>query len=473
MDESSPPLEAFVSAGPEELAALFDGLKQTQDDVLEVRICPLDEGSLQGLRSRVVERLNHTVGSHAWWDAEAFAKWTMEEDSIVSRLTFRDSDDEYLAIAALLDLSSREAHCAIRATDSDGDFLLIDAAESLPEWLDPELSANRVWIFRGAVCVVLDGPRTTIDRKTALMSLAEARDNRAARAATAAVSRRIKFERYSPWRQRSTFEPADALATIRLLALPEKVAAAFAWQPRLVSLAARFAVVEKRTRRARGVKSQRRIALRFSRAMYAWLRHASRDDDDLASQLAAGLWAAAKANTTLHGERLDKIIEHAPPLSTQAEGTFDQDETDLDPAKLDAELDRVTQAFGSRDPGSVANAVDDFINDEPLEDSVRADGVLRILGCTSQEGVDLDSDDEKDDDVQSALEAEQLAHSHMAHSFCRVPGRDEESSPGRLDPLDIDYNVVQSLLDSLQAQSAAGLASSGPAEHLLSQLHTP
>lgn len=470
MDDSSPPLEAFVSAGPEELRALFDGLKQPQDDVLEVRICPLQERSLQALRSRVVERLELTVGSHAWWDAEAFAKWTIEEDSIVSRLVFRDSDDEWLAIAALLDLSCREAHCAIRATDSDGDFLLIDAAESLPEWFDPELSANRAWIYRGAVCVVLDRPRTTIDRHTALMSVPEARENRAARAATAAVSRRIKFERYSPWRQRSTFEPADALVAMRTLALPEKVAAAIAWQPRLVSLAARFAVAEKRTRWPGGVTSQRRLAVRFSRAMYARLRHFSRDDSDVASKLAAGLWAAANANTTLHGERLDKIIEQAPPLTTEEGGAFDQDETDLDPAKLDAELDRVSPAFGSRDPGSVADAVDDFINDEPLEDSIRADSVLRILGCSLQDSADLDSDDEEDGDVQSALEAEQLADSRMAHSFCRAPGRNDDSSPGLLDPLDIDYNVVKSMLDSLQAQTAAGFSSTGPAEHLLSQL---
>lgn len=32
----------------------------------------------------------------------------------------------------------------IRIEDNDGEFLLIEAADFLPKWLDPENSANRV-----------------------------------------------------------------------------------------------------------------------------------------------------------------------------------------------------------------------------------------------------------------------------------------------------------------------------------------
>ena len=41
-----------------------------------------------------------------------------------------------------------------RVWDNDGEFLLIEAAYSLPRWLKPELSANRVWLSGGALHLV-------------------------------------------------------------------------------------------------------------------------------------------------------------------------------------------------------------------------------------------------------------------------------------------------------------------------------
>ena len=38
--------------------------------------------------------------------------------------------------------------------DNDGEFLLIEAAYSLPRWLKPELSENRVWLSGGALHLV-------------------------------------------------------------------------------------------------------------------------------------------------------------------------------------------------------------------------------------------------------------------------------------------------------------------------------
>lgn len=36
----------------------------------------------------------------------------------------------------------------IRIEDNDGEFLLIEAADYLPKWLDPDNSANRVSIHK-------------------------------------------------------------------------------------------------------------------------------------------------------------------------------------------------------------------------------------------------------------------------------------------------------------------------------------
>ena len=41
-----------------------------------------------------------------------------------------------------------------RIWDNDGDFLLIEAAYSLPKWLKPETSANRIWLKSGSLHVI-------------------------------------------------------------------------------------------------------------------------------------------------------------------------------------------------------------------------------------------------------------------------------------------------------------------------------
>lgn len=41
-----------------------------------------------------------------------------------------------------------------RIWDNDGDFLLIEAAYSLPKWLKPDTSTNRVWLQSGCLHVI-------------------------------------------------------------------------------------------------------------------------------------------------------------------------------------------------------------------------------------------------------------------------------------------------------------------------------
>ena len=53
-------------------------------------------------------------------------------------------EDEWLIVYILRELSSRFENLWIRVTDSDGEFLLIEAANALPRWLNPEVAENRV-----------------------------------------------------------------------------------------------------------------------------------------------------------------------------------------------------------------------------------------------------------------------------------------------------------------------------------------
>jgi hypothetical protein len=53
-------------------------------------------------------------------------------------------EDEWLIVYILRELSNRFPELWIKAVDTDGEFLLIEAANALPRWLNPEIADNRV-----------------------------------------------------------------------------------------------------------------------------------------------------------------------------------------------------------------------------------------------------------------------------------------------------------------------------------------
>jgi SGT1 protein len=52
--------------------------------------------------------------------------------------------DEWLIVYLLRELSNKFPDAWIRVYDTDGEFLLIEAANALPKWLNPEVAENRV-----------------------------------------------------------------------------------------------------------------------------------------------------------------------------------------------------------------------------------------------------------------------------------------------------------------------------------------
>ena len=109
-------------------------------------------------------------------------------------LRFGDSlPDEWLAVSLLFALTRAFPDVAARAWDSDGEFLLIEAAFALPRWLDPESAPNRVFIFRGELHIL--PPSLFPDTPSLEAALAAVRDDsidtRAPDAVRAAIQRRI------------------------------------------------------------------------------------------------------------------------------------------------------------------------------------------------------------------------------------------------------------------------------------------
>lgn len=63
-------------------------------------------------------------------------------------------EDEWFITWLLQELTRRFPGTAVRIWDNDGDFLLIEAAYSLPRWLKPETASNRVWLLEGKLHIV-------------------------------------------------------------------------------------------------------------------------------------------------------------------------------------------------------------------------------------------------------------------------------------------------------------------------------
>lgn len=61
------------------------------------------------------------------------------------RTNFGDSiEDEWVIVFILRELTTRHKDIWARVVDSDGEFLLVEAAGTLPAWLEPEVADNRV-----------------------------------------------------------------------------------------------------------------------------------------------------------------------------------------------------------------------------------------------------------------------------------------------------------------------------------------
>ena len=65
-----------------------------------------------------------------------------------------DVDDEWTAVGVLRALTARHSELSCRVADSDGEPLLIEAAEHLPAWVEPPAVRHRVWLRGGALHVV-------------------------------------------------------------------------------------------------------------------------------------------------------------------------------------------------------------------------------------------------------------------------------------------------------------------------------
>ncbi|KAJ3704830.1 hypothetical protein LUZ61_008535 [Rhynchospora tenuis] len=189
---------------------------------------------------------------------------------------FADSISDEWFIVSLLFLASRSfPDLVIRVWDSDGEFLLIEAAFSLPRWLNPDTSANRVFIRNGEVHII---PIEVFPSTPTLQEAIEAVrndeiDTRASEAVQSAIKRRI--EGYPE-------KAKENLHRVRVR-VPVKVAQVLKMEPCLIALAVEAfydrdidmmkhaAKMEKFLKGTDGEIEIVRISVTMTRAMYGQL----------------------------------------------------------------------------------------------------------------------------------------------------------------------------------------------------------
>ena len=144
----------------------FDGFpKSLPEDCVEYTIYIINSklpdlerrDQLRQVQSAVIKLTNELLKDFIW-QRESFKLSLQREDgrSFLRGCTnYGDSvEDEWLIVYILRELSKRFPKTWIRITDTDGQFLLIEAANALPRWLNPEIADFRVWLNNGKLLVI-------------------------------------------------------------------------------------------------------------------------------------------------------------------------------------------------------------------------------------------------------------------------------------------------------------------------------
>lgn len=98
-------------------------------------------------------RLWHHLNGKYFWNYE-IPKINFKELEGNFEIKF-DLSDEYVFLNQLLSYSKDiDKNAVIHVQDTEGDFILIECAELLPEWLDPDIAENRCFLHQGNLHII-------------------------------------------------------------------------------------------------------------------------------------------------------------------------------------------------------------------------------------------------------------------------------------------------------------------------------
>ncbi|KAM9847760.1 protein ecdysoneless homolog [Aulostomus maculatus] len=117
------------------------------------------EDHLSGLTEEILAKVAPLLMQYIW-QCQAFnLKYNPEKGGVPAHIGgstyFGDNvDDEWFIVYLLKQITEAFPELAARVEDNDGEFLLIEAADYLPKWLNPDTSENRVFLYRGELHIL-------------------------------------------------------------------------------------------------------------------------------------------------------------------------------------------------------------------------------------------------------------------------------------------------------------------------------
>ncbi|XP_054988625.1 protein ecdysoneless homolog [Sorex araneus] len=162
---------------------------------------------LQNHIERIMTQFAPMLAPYIWQNQPFNLKYKPEKGGVPAHMfgvtKFGDNiEDEWFIVYLVKQITKEFPELVARIADNDGEFLLIEAADFLPKWLDPDNSANRVFFHRGELCIIPAPkkpeaiswlPATTPTIPQALSIISAHRDKiLASESIQAAVNRRIQ-----------------------------------------------------------------------------------------------------------------------------------------------------------------------------------------------------------------------------------------------------------------------------------------
>ncbi|KAL4240442.1 hypothetical protein ACF0H5_001234 [Mactra antiquata] len=138
------------------------------EDVVEYSLFPTLPGKKDNLeRVRSLEECINSYLLHlsptlinVVWQNDGFQLRAVEENGCVPSHLFGETNfaenvqDEWFIVYLLFQLTKHFKGLVVRVIDCDGEFMLIEAADVLPKWLNPEKAENRVYIYNGELHII-------------------------------------------------------------------------------------------------------------------------------------------------------------------------------------------------------------------------------------------------------------------------------------------------------------------------------
>ncbi|XP_054838524.1 protein ecdysoneless homolog isoform X2 [Eublepharis macularius] len=126
---------------------------------------------LQSYIEKILAQFAPILVSYIWQNQPFNLKYKPAKGDIPAHIggltKFGDNiEDEWFIVYLIKEITKEFPELAARVDDNDGEFLLIEAADYLPKWLNPDSSINRVFMHCGELCII---PPLNVPEKETLL----------------------------------------------------------------------------------------------------------------------------------------------------------------------------------------------------------------------------------------------------------------------------------------------------------------